>query len=81
MDYLKYLNPNTWVNELIKSLCSLIKAAFMNIYEISFFILIVLCMYYIIQAMCGSNKGKIGVISTIVMSAIIEIVKTMVIGV
>lgn len=80
MDYLKYLSPKEWINELLSCIASLFKLAFLNIYELSFFVLIILCMYFIIQAMCGSNKGKIGVISTITIFAIIEMLKTMIIG-
>lgn len=75
------LNPIQWIDTLITYISTLMKAALFNLYNISFFILIVLCMYYIIQAICGSNKGKIGAISTCLIYAIIEMVKTLIIGV
>lgn len=75
-----YLNPINWIDTAISYLGSLLKIAMINVYNVSFFILIVLCMYYIVQAMCGSNKGKIGIVSTAMIYAMIEMIKTLILG-
>lgn len=77
---LKFLNPATWIESLLKCITSMLKLALLNLYDLSFFILIILCMYYVIQAMCGSNKGKIGIASMVTIFAIIEMIKTMILG-
>lgn len=77
---MEFLNPITWIDAALEYICTLIKLASFNLYNLSFFILIVLCMYYVIQAVCGSNTGKIKAVSTIIMFAIIEMVKTMLLG-
>lgn len=74
------INPITWINSAISYIAYLLRIAMFNIYNISFFILIILCMYYVIQAMCGSNKGKIGAISTAMIFAIIEMLKVIILG-
>lgn len=77
---MEFLNPVTWIDTAVEHICNLIKLASFNLYNLSFFILIVLCMYYTIQAICGSNQGKIKAISTIIIFSIIEMVKTMLMG-
>lgn len=79
-EYLKFLNPATGIESLLKCITSMLKLALLNLYDLSFFILIILCMYYVIQAMCGSNKAKIGIASTVTIFAIIEMIKTMILG-
>lgn len=70
----------TWIDTAISYIASLLKLAMYNIYNISFFVLIVLCIYYVIQAICGSNTGKVKAISTVIVFAIIEMVKTLILG-
>lgn len=72
------LNPVIFIDKALVHIGSLFKVAFMNVYNISFFIFIIVCMYFIIQAMCGSSKGKIGVVSTLTLYTIIEIIASMI---
>lgn len=64
---------DTW-----NSLCGLFKFCLTGAYNLSFYILIIFCMYNIILAMFGSKEGKIKVVSSIMIWAIIEMIATMV---
>lgn len=77
---MNFINPVTWIDSAITYIASLLKLAIFNLYNISFFVLIVLCIFYVIQAICGSNQGKVKAISTVIIFAIIEMVKTLILG-
>lgn len=65
-------------NDMWKSLCSLIMYCLTGAYSIAFYVLIILCMYNIILAVFGSKKGKIGIVKTVMIWAMIEMVATLI---
>ena len=64
--------------EMWNGLYGLFKICLTGVYNLSFYVLIIFCMYNIILAMFGSKPGKINIVKSILIWAIIEMVFTMI---
>lgn len=58
-------------------ICGLLKYCLTGVYSLSFYILIIFCMYNIILVMFGSKDGKINIVKSIMIWAMIEMIATM----
>ena len=54
--------------DMWNGLCGLFKFCLTGVYNLSFYILIILCMYNIILAMFGSKEAKVKIVSNILLS-------------
>lgn len=63
--------------EMYKNLCNLLKYCLTGAYNLSFYVITILCMYHIIMAMFGSKDAKAKIISNLLIWAMIEMVATM----
>lgn len=63
--------------DMWNSLCNLLNYCFKGVYNLSFYVLIILCMYNIVLAMFGSKEAKVKVVSNILIWAMIEMIATM----
>ncbi|MCC3866270.1 hypothetical protein K0040_18645 [Terrisporobacter petrolearius] len=63
--------------DMWNSLCNLLNCCLKGVYNLSFYVLIILCMYNIVLAMFGSKEAKVKVVSNILIWAMIEMIATM----
>lgn len=63
--------------DMWNSLCNLLNYCLKGVYNLSFYVLIILCMYNIVLAMFGSKEAKVKVVSNILIWAMIEMIATM----
>lgn len=63
--------------DMWNSLCNLLNYCLKGVYNFSFYVLIILCMYNIVLAMFGSKEAKVKVVSNILIWAMIEMIATM----
>lgn len=63
--------------DMWNSVCNLFKYCLKGVYNLSFYVLIILCMYNIVLAMFGSKEAKVKVVSNILIWAMIEMIATM----
>jgi len=63
--------------DMWNSLCNLLNYCLKGAYNLSFYVLIILCMYNIVLAMFGSKEAKVKVVSNILIWAMIEMIATM----
>lgn len=63
--------------DMWNSLCNLLNYCLKEVYNLSFYVLIILCMYNIVLAMFGSKEAKVKVVSNILIWAMIEMIATM----
>ena len=63
--------------DMWQNICNLLKHCLNGIYEISFYVLLIICIYNIILATLGSKEGKIKAISSIMIWAMITMIASM----
>lgn len=64
--------------EMWSGICNLLKICLTGAYNLSFYVLIIFCMYNIILAMFGSKEGKVNIVKSVLIFAIIEMIFTMI---
>lgn len=63
--------------DMWQSICNLLKHCLTGIYGISFYVLLILCIYNIILATLGSKEGKIKAVSCAMIWAMVTMVASM----
>ena len=67
--------------DIWNGICNLLDVCLTGVYNLSFYILLILCMYNIILAMFGSKEAKAKIISNILIWAMVQMIASMILGV
>ena len=67
--------------DMWSGICNLFKVCLTGAYNLSFYIILILCMYNIILAMFGSKEAKVKIVSNLLIWAMVQMIASMLLGV